>query len=86
MKRAISRVVEELFEYLRPPAGDGEATIDTDEHRLYHAILTRYPPAWHLRAAGRLVHIRTSSRLPPTVRKVLPNLLPGIEAAASFRA
>ena len=66
VQRDISRVVRELFDYLRPPAGGGEATIDTDEHRLYRSTIERYPPARHLRAAGRLSHLRTSSRLPRT--------------------
>jgi hypothetical protein len=64
-KAAISLLVTELWDYLRPsPAG--AATIDTDEHPLYRALLSRHPVGAHLRTAGLLSHRRTPSAAPRT--------------------
>jgi hypothetical protein len=66
----ISRVVGELWDYLRPPetadsAHRGRAaTVDTDEHPLYAAALARSAVGTHLRGASLLRHITTPSTAP----------------------
>jgi len=77
LSRDISRVVGELWDYLRPgPATDREApaaslTIDTDEHPLYLTALARNRVAHHLTAAGRLIHRRTPGSAPRTLANPL---------------
>ena len=60
MKRAISLLHQELWSYLRG-LPDTPATIHTDEHPLYAALLRRDPIACHLNLAGALRHERTPS-------------------------
>ncbi|TVR67548.1 MAG: hypothetical protein EA427_13440 [Spirochaetaceae bacterium] len=62
-KRAISLVVDELWNYLRP-SPDGPAVIDTDEDPLYPWIL-RSSWVWkHLQAWGQIVHRTTPGSAP----------------------
>ncbi len=58
MKKDISLLIRELWDYLRPSC-EAPAEIRTDEHPLYRALLTRDPLCAHFRAAGLLVHRRT---------------------------
>ena len=69
MSGDISRVVGELWAYLRPPEADDAivaATVDTDEHPLYGPALSRDPIAGHFRRCGLLHHIRTPGSAPRT--------------------
>jgi hypothetical protein len=73
MSRDISRVVGELWDYLRPAPAEEDASawgqalvIDTDEHPLYRSALAHDPVARHLSACGRLTHHRTPSGAPRT--------------------
>ena len=68
MSADISRVVRELWAYLRPegpPALRG-VVIDTDEHPLYRAALARDAVSAHLRRCGLLAHVRTPGSAPRT--------------------
>jgi hypothetical protein len=61
MKRDISLVVDELWDYLRPTV-ECPATIDTDEHTLYRSLLRTHPIRRHYGRVKLVSHIRTSSK------------------------
>jgi hypothetical protein len=65
MSGDISRVVSELWDYLRPGV-PRPAVIDTDEHPLYRPAIRHSVPARHFRPAGRLRHLRTPGSAPRT--------------------
>ena len=62
-KDSITLVVQELWDYLRPPEG-GQAIVDTDEDRLYRFILSSDRIWQHLRASGQVLHRRTPGNAP----------------------
>jgi hypothetical protein len=70
MIRDISLVVRELWNYLRPSAGN-KAMIDTDEHPLYRSVLNANPVVRHFRSAGLIKHIRTPGTAPRTIENRL---------------
>ena len=61
----IYRLVSEIWDYLRPRA-DRPGVIDTDEHPLYHRVLSADPPAGHYRSGELFSHIRTPGSAPRT--------------------
>jgi len=65
MKRDISQLLTELWDYLRPAVG-APATVDTDEQPLYRALIAEDPRAAHFRLARLLRHRRTPGSAPRT--------------------
>jgi len=70
MSGDISRVVGELWDYLRPGVSR-PAVIDTDEHPVYRPAIRRSTPARHYRPAGLLWHLRTPGSAPRTAENRL---------------
>jgi hypothetical protein len=73
MHADISRLTGEIWDYLRPhrPQQDvfapaPPATVDTDEHPLYRAVLARSAVCEHYRRGGLLRHITTPGCAPRT--------------------
>jgi len=66
MSRDISRVVSELWDYLRVPER-APAVVDSDEHPLYRAVIARDPASSHFARAALFRHITTPGSAPRTV-------------------
>lgn len=60
MKRDLSLLMRELWDYLRPSV-EKTATIDTDEYPLYATVLSENPIAEYFRNVGLLTHRTTPS-------------------------
>ena len=71
MRRAISRVCREIWEYLDPSDDQTPAMIDTDCHRAYRHILLRDPEYRRLRGENRVEHRTT----PGTAARTMDNPL-----------
>jgi transposase-like protein len=70
MKGDISRLIQELWEYVRPTV-ERPARIHTDEQPLYRALFAKDPVSGHFRLAGLFTHTRTPGSAPRTVANPL---------------
>jgi len=71
MRRDISLIHREIWDYLRAPCASSAAELHTDEHPLYGALLARDAVARHLRRAGALRHLLTPGAAPRTLTNPL---------------
>ncbi len=65
MTRDIRLLTQEIWGYLAV-RGSQQAIVDTDRHFMYHNVMEESPVAVHLGKAGRVMHRRTSAKLPRT--------------------